>query len=192
MPCLGTVLLWVLFHWWRSPDRQLFAAIERAPAVPSDRVLEREPARVVGELYPETELRAPLSDEPCAAWCVRVEERDLLGLWMPLIDVSECAPLVLRDGDRTLRVSSGEVRLLPWSRDWSGTAFTIEPPPGLVRLLERHGAPSDGYLRWCEGRLEPGARAVVVGVGARDPDGAVRLIAGPEGLLISDDPRLAA
>ncbi len=181
----------VALRWWISPRRQLLAAMRRAPATPLGRVEEDAPARVVGEAYPYEPLTAPLSGEPCAAYRIRVDRRaSSVGVWLPLLDITRCAPLELRDGARALGIHPDDATLVPSTRHPEGLLFFVEPPEPLVALLHARGLPSGGWLRWIEETVPSGARVAAAGVGARGTHGELGLVGGPSGLLLCADPAL--
>jgi len=170
--------------------------------------------KISGELVLRGDpIESPLSQRPCAAWEVRVEERRSSGKsshWHTIIQDQHAVDFLVEDdsGRALVRAIVPQMALEQDGHFRSGTFE--DAPPALEGFLAEHGHTSTGLLgfnksmRYREGALEAGERVTVLGVCRWEPDpdpaaagaggyrkGALRLVVEPppEGrLLISDDP----
>lgn len=186
---------------------------KRAPVRVAD-AKHGTPVRLTGHVrLPDRPLEAPVSLRPCAAWQVKVQQRQRNehGAWMAdPYDIGEKRQLVsffLEDETGVARVEVDQARLLlvsePMEHDGKAEADAIrarlEAGEGQIRIRD-----GGGIFLFHEAVLEAGEAVTVMGLAAieEDPtakgdgyrDGGRRLVVrsgGGEQVVISDDPEVA-
>ena len=209
------ILLWLHLRFGSADKRLKWRILQLPLGEDIARTPIDQDVRVSGTLaYVEGKapLVAPLSNRPCAAWRVIVEERNKHSEqsgWTVLIDDSGSTDFALED-ESGRAVVDGSVLSLALDFDASGGQGFLNPASAeLAAFMDARGVSTHGFLlkktlRAREGVLEPGEVVTVAGRGSfmHDPSaktgyrGTAKLLhvkALSNGkLLASDDVKLRA
>ncbi|MFT5353969.1 MAG: hypothetical protein ACI9KE_001169 [Polyangiales bacterium] len=188
-PFFGFVFLLLvgagLFYVFGTADKRLKRRILKLPIGESiAQTPQNQDVRVSGTLaYVEGKapLTAPISNRPCAAWRVIVEERrkhSNQSGWRKVIDDSASTDFALED-ESGRAIVDGTALSLALNFDASGGQGFLNPAsPGLKAFMEARGVGTHGMilkktLRAREGILELGETVTVAGNGTfmNDPSG---------------------
>jgi hypothetical protein len=189
--------------------------LERAKLVKVGDAREGEVVRIVGRVRLDDDpLRAPLSERPCAAYEIEVEERrtSLLlqgGRWRRVLRHADHLPrFLIEDETGSAVVELGEPYVLVTHDVTESSGVGKAPPLGFGAFLAAHGVGTKGSLvnkRMCftEGIIWEGQQLVVLGlcrwraspsagVGYRQAPRALHLVppsASRQRMVLSADPK---
>jgi hypothetical protein len=170
--------LWAIgLIYFLNGDRRLKRRLWKLPISTSiAQTPENTDVRVSGALaYVEgnAPLKAPISNRPCVAWRVIVEERRSNGKsssWYKVIDESDSTGFALEDESGRAIVDGTALNLALDFDASDDQGMFNDGSPELMAFLETHGVQTHGFLlkktlRAREGKLEVGERVTVGGIG---------------------------
>ena len=173
----GIFLVVVTLLYFFSAERRLKRRLKKLPASTNIATTpEHQDVRVTGELAlmeGKPPLSAPISNRPCAAWRVIVEEKRSNGKsshWHTVVDESDSTDFALVDESGRALVDGTALSLaLDFDESHDQNMFS-EGSPELKRFLETRGVKTHGMLlkktlRAREGALEEGEMVTVGGIG---------------------------
>jgi E3 ubiquitin ligase len=123
-----------------------------------------------GQLAPDSENKAPLSDTPCVWWRYKVERKGSLFArsrsWHAVMGETSTALFLLDDGTGQCEVDPEGAEVFPHGGDvWYGhDEWPSRRLPGSQGPLQWLWGPLLGEYRYTEQRLEAGRRVVAVGL----------------------------
>jgi hypothetical protein len=136
---------------------------DRARAAPDLRRRHRRLRRLGGtlEYSGETRLTAPVSQRPCAAWWIRIEEHRRSGKnsrWVTLAAEQDAQSFLVRDGSGTALVNMTGLPQIAIVKDVHLSSGMFDAPtPHLLSLLEERGHSPRTWLGFAKSiRFEEG------------------------------------
>ncbi len=192
---LGALVIWaVMRHFTR--DARIKRYLAQQPLYKVNTFPSAGPGRLQGRAIPFNKtISAPLSERPCVAWYVKIEEHSggNRGSWRTVLELEENTTFFLDDGTGRALIDIGSVKMAldKDARFRSGTFD--DATPQLEAFLNQYGRKSTGYfgfnksMRYREGIIEPNEEVIASGIRepARDEADMV-LASGEEPVHITD------